>query len=90
MAFDFKTAKAIVQPYDGLADDMGAFLDTANLLKDMMAANLEPTAARLLKTRLTGRVRLGLPDGLATIDEIIQNVKPRCAGTTAPEISLLS
>lgn len=75
MAFDYKTATSIVQPYDGTADGLNAFVDLANLLKDLMEANLEALAARFLKTRLIGRARLGLADGLVTINDVIDDVK---------------
>lgn len=83
--FDYKTATAIVQPYDGSADGLDTFLDSANLIKDMIAAPLQATAVKFLRTRLTGKARLGLPDGLRTIDELLENVKTRCMGKSTPE-----
>lgn len=85
MPFDYKVATSIVQPYDGTADGIDAFLDSANLLKDLTEANQQATAARFLKTRLTGKARLGLPERLATIDDIIADVKTRCEDKTTPE-----
>lgn len=83
--FDVKSATAIVQPYDGSHDALNTFVDSANLLKELTTAEHVPIAIRFLKTRLTGKARLGLPDALATIDELINDVKNRCKGTVTSE-----
>lgn len=85
MPFDYKTATSIIQPYDGTADGLNAFVDSANLLKDLTEANQEALAARFLKTRLIGKARLGLADGLVTINGIIDDVKARCEDKTTPD-----
>lgn len=85
MAFDMKTATSIVQTYDGTADNLDAFIDAANLLKDYVKNEQVATAVRFLRTRLTGKARLGLPENLNTIDAIINDVKARCSEQVSPE-----
>lgn len=83
--FDIKTATALVQPYDGSAEGLDAFLDATSLLEEITANNMVPRAIKFLKTRLTGKARLGLPENLNTIDELAQNVKQRCASKITPD-----
>lgn len=83
--FDIKTATAIVQTYDGSHDGLNAFVDSANLLKEFTKPDNYPLAIKFLRTRLTGKARLGLPNELATIDALVENVKSRCAETITPE-----
>lgn len=83
--FDIKTATAIVQQYDGTADNLDAFVDAANLLKDYVTAEQIPMAVKFLKTRLTGKARIGLPENLVTIDAMVNDVKARCSERISPE-----
>lgn len=85
MPFDIKEATAIVQPYNGSHDGLNTFIDSANLLKDIIEAANLPTAIKFLRTRLTGKARLGLPDNFETIDDLIANVKSRCEVIVTPE-----
>lgn len=84
MPFDIKTATSIVQVYDGTSENLDAYVDSANLLKDYVAADQVATAVRFLKTRLTGKARLGLAENLNTIDALIDDVKQRCAEQITP------
>ena len=72
-AFDMKQATAFVPVYDGALDDLDAFLDASNLLSEVTAANHTATAVKFFKTRLTKRARLGLPNNLATLQEVARN-----------------
>lgn len=83
--FDIKTATALVQTYDGSADGLDAFLDATSLLNELTTAAHQPVAVKFLKTRLTGKARLGLPEDATTIEAITQDVKNRCASKTTPE-----
>lgn len=83
--FDIKTATAIVQTYDGAHDGLNAFIDSANLLQELTKAEHLPLAIKFLRTRLTGKARLGLPNDLTTIDALVENVKGRCAEPVLPE-----
>ena len=85
MVFDIKTATSIVQTYDGAADNLDTFADAANLLKDYIGEGELETAIRFLKTRLTGKARLGLAEHLNTIDAIVDDVKARCAEQLTPD-----
>lgn len=85
MSFDIKTATALVQPYDGSADGLEAFIDAKNLLAEIIDANQIPTTVKFLKTRLTGKARLGLSTNANIIDALIQDVKQRCISRTTPE-----
>lgn len=38
-----------------------------------------------MRTRLTGKARLGLPDNIADINDLKQNVKQRCASKVTPD-----
>lgn len=84
-SFDVKSATAIVQPYDGSHDALNTFVDSANLLKELTSEEHMAVAIRFIKTRLTGKARLGLPDVLNSIDELINDVKTRCKGTVTSE-----
>lgn len=85
MPFDIKTATALVQPYDCSAEGLDAFLDAISLLADLTPAEQVATMMKFLKTRLTGRARLGLPDNIDNINDLKQNVKQRCASKQTPE-----
>ena len=84
-AFDMKQATAIVPVYDGAPDDLDAFLDAINLLSEVTAANQAATAVKFVKTRLTKRARLGLPNNLATLQDIANDLKTRCKSQDNPE-----
>lgn len=83
--FDIKQATAIVQPYDGSAENLEAFIDSASLLKDYVSQTHLTTAIKFLRTRLTGKARIGLPANILTIDELINDVKLRCRDQKTPE-----
>lgn len=83
--FDIKTAPALVQPYNGDADGLEAFVDSANLLNELVKADHKPLAAKFLRTRLTGKARLGLPETANTIELIISNVRDRCQEKITPD-----
>lgn len=83
--FDIKTAPALVQPYNGDADGLEAFVDSANLLNELVKADHKPLAAKFLRTRLTGKARLGLPETANTIELIIDNVRDRCQEKITPD-----
>lgn len=85
MPFEIKEATALVQTYDGSADGLAAFVDSVNLLAELTPADQVPTAIKFLKTRLTGKARLGLPEAINTIDALAQDVKRRCASKITPE-----
>lgn len=85
MPFEIKEATALVQTYDGSADGLGAFVDSVNLLAELTPDDQVPTAIKFLKTRLTGKARLGLPEAIKTIDALAQDVKRRCASKITPE-----
>lgn len=83
--FDVKTASNIVQTYDGSSDNLDAFVDAAMLLQDYIADGQVATAVRFLKTRLTGKARLGLAENLNTIEAVVEDVKARCSERVSPE-----
>lgn len=83
--FDLKTATALIQNYDGSADGLASFLDATSLLDELTPANQQGKAVKFLKTRLTGKARLGLPENLNTINQVAQDVKNRCASRETPD-----
>ena len=83
--FDIKLANALVHPYDGSAENLEFFLDTASLLKDYVEPTQVASAIKFLKTRLTGKARVGLRNDYATIDEILSDIRLKCTDTTSPE-----
>lgn len=85
MPFDFKTATSLVQPYDGSPGGLDSFVDASNLLQELTEAANAAVAAKFLKTRLTGKARIGLPEGANTIALIVQDVKNRCQDKTTAE-----
>lgn len=76
--FDMKQATAIVPMYDGTPDDLYAFIDAINLLAELTAVENTATAVKLVKTRLTKKARLGLPNNLADLADIANDLKTRC------------
>lgn len=83
--FDVRTATAVVQIYDGSSDGLLAFIDASKLMKDLTADAHKDMLLKFLKTRLSGKARLGLPDNINTFDELITNVRERCQDLTSPE-----
>lgn len=83
--FDIKTATAIVQPYDGCADKLEAFVDAANLLNELTKEAHRPMAIKFLKTRLNGKARQCLPENIATIDDLVKQVKEQCMEVISPQ-----
>lgn len=85
MPLDIKEATSIVQTYDGSADALEAFIDSANLLDELTDAANKTTAIKFLRTRLTGKARLGLANNYNSIANLINDVKQRCEVKTSPE-----
>lgn len=83
--FDMKQATAIVPMYDGAPDDLDAFIDAINLLAELTAAENIATAVKFVKTRLTKKARLGLPNNLANLTDIANDLKTRCKSQVKPE-----
>lgn len=83
--FDIKTATAVISHYDGSAENLDAFIDATKLMKELTAASLHSKLIQFVRTRLTGKARLGLPAVLATVDDLIADVKKRCEEKTTPE-----
>ncbi|XP_055591475.1 putative uncharacterized protein DDB_G0286901 [Uranotaenia lowii] len=87
--FDIKTATALVHPYDGAAAGLESFIDSANLLNEIVSTAHKEIAGKFLRTRLIGKARLGLPDSAKSIETIVANVKERCQDRITPD-SILS
>lgn len=84
-AFDVRTATAVVQQYDGASDGLQAFVDSANLMKELTVPGQQPMLLKFLKTRITGKARIGLPENINSFDEFIKNITERCQDMTSPE-----
>lgn len=83
--FDIKTATAVISHYDGSAENLDAFIDATNLMKGLTPASQHASLIQFIKTRLTGKARLGLPAVLATVDDLIADVKKRCEEKISPD-----
>ena len=83
--FDIRQATALVQPYDGAPAGLDTFVDSVNLLKDLTPAAQLPMAMKFIKTRLSGKARIGLPENLQSIDELIEIITTKCEDNTTPE-----
>lgn len=83
--FDIKTATAIVQPYDGAAENLNAFIDAVNLLKELTPENQGDMLVKFIKTRITAKARVGLTNQIRSIDDLIADVKNRCEEKASPE-----
>lgn len=83
--FDIKTATALVQTYNGMPDGLDSFIDSAKMLKEIIPAGQEAIAVKFLKTRLSGKARLGLNGQSNTIQALIDDVTNRCTDTVTPE-----
>lgn len=55
------------------------------LLQELTQPNHIPLAVQFLRTRLTGKARLGLPENVGTIDDLINDVKLRCNDLTTSD-----
>ncbi|XP_058456724.1 TBC1 domain family member 31 [Malaya genurostris] len=75
--FDVKQATAIVPMYDGSADSLSSFTDAVSLLAELTPANQLATALKFVKTRLTGKARLGLGN-CDTLQALADDVERRC------------
>lgn len=64
--FDIKQATALIQPYDGTHSGLDTFIDSVKLLNELTADALKPMAIKFIKTRLSGKARLCLPDNICT------------------------
>lgn len=84
-SFDVRTATAVIQQYDGASDGLQAFVDSANLIKELTVPGQQPMLLKFLKTRVTGKARIGLPENINSFDEFIKNIKERCQDTTSPD-----
>lgn len=85
MPFDLKTATSVVLPYDGSPESIDAFVDSANLLDEITEQNYKATAIKFLKTRLTGRARLGLGNNHASIADLVKEVQQKCEQKSSSE-----
>lgn len=86
--FDMKQATSIVQTYDGSDENLAAFIDAAKLLNELTPDRHKGLALKFIRTRLTGKARLGLPDNIASIEALLDNVKSRCESKLTSEIVL--
>lgn len=83
--FDIKTATAVIHHYDGSAENLDAFIDAITLMKELTPATEQNKLIQFIKTRITGKARLGLPTEINTVDALIADVKQRCEEKTSPE-----
>lgn len=83
--FDVRTATAVVQIYDGASDGLQAFVDACSLMKELTAEAHNEMLLKFLKTRITGKARLGLPNNINTYDRFITHIKEKCQDVTSPE-----
>ena len=84
-AFDIRTATAVIAIYEGASDGLQAFVDACNLMKELTADEHQAMLLKFMKTRITGKARLGLPENIKTFDDFIKNITERCHDTTSPE-----
>lgn len=83
--FDLRQATSLLQPYDGSATGLDAFIDSAKLLGELIQPTHMAMAVKFIRTRLSGKARSGLPDTLVTINDIIDHVKNKCRDIAIPE-----
>ncbi|XP_055642415.1 putative mediator of RNA polymerase II transcription subunit 26 [Toxorhynchites rutilus septentrionalis] len=83
--FDVRTATAVVQMYDGASDGLQAFIDACSLLKDLTEEPHQAMLLKFLKTRITGKARLGLPANINTFNQFITHITEKCQDLTSPE-----
>lgn len=84
-AFDIKTATAVISHYDGSAENLDAFIDATKLMKELTPADQHTKLIQFIRTRLTGKARLGLPAVLNSVDALLTDVKQRCEAKIGPE-----
>lgn len=85
LKMDIKTILNILQPYDGNAEGLDAFIDSLQLAKDLIKPEHAPTLLKLAKTKLTGKARLGLNAEVNNLDALIADIRQRCKDITSPE-----
>lgn len=86
MAFDLKSASALVEVYNGDSEKLDQFVDSATLLIDLTTAQNKPTLFKFLKTRLTGKARHAFYNVVENDPaDLVQKVKTCCASNVTPE-----
>lgn len=83
--FDVKMASSVLKTYDGSPEDLNAFTDGVNFLLELMEANHHPMLLSFIKTRLTGKARVGLPVNIVSIPDLLANIKTRCEEKVSAE-----
>lgn len=84
MAFDIKTAVALVEPFDGSPSKLSLFEDSVNLLQQLSPAGTEATLLTFVKTRLRAKAR-DIAHSKASIDEIMATLKQHCSDSVTSE-----
>ena len=84
-AFDIRTATAIVNVYDGSAENLDAFIDAVTLLNQLTPEAQKTIMCKFIKTRLTAKARVGMNAQLNTAEALIADVKLRCEIKVTPE-----
>lgn len=86
--FDFKTATALIQNYDGSPTGLDTFLDSVGLFADLTPQEHIATGIRFLKTKLSGKARSAIPPNAQTFAEITDAIKQACKSVVKPEVIL--
>ncbi|XP_049300489.1 uncharacterized protein LOC125774273 [Anopheles funestus] len=82
--FDIKLATGLVPIYDGSAELFSTFEDASKLLFELNEQH-EEMLVKFLRTRLTGKARIGLPTSITTFKELLDDIKLRCEEKTNPD-----
>lgn len=77
MAFDIKTATALLNHYDGKEDETETFLESIDLLNELTDDQHKKTMIKFIKTRITGRAKLALTEDIQTVDAIKKKLRQK-------------
>lgn len=84
MAFDLKTAVALIPTYDGKPETLTQFVDSVELLTTLTPNTQTDTLLKFVKTRLIGKAR-DVAQGAEDIEEILRKIKQHCGSTTTSD-----
>lgn len=77
MPFDIKTATALLPHYTGKEDETESFIEAVDLLYEITAEDDRDLMVKFIKTRISGKARLALPENIDSVDAIKDKLRQK-------------
>lgn len=77
MPFDIKTATALLTHYTGKEDETESFLEAIDILNEITDTNDKPLMIKFIKTRISGKARLALPETINSVEAIKDKLRQK-------------